>query len=194
MVSDIQTDRDMLLDVARSILETQGPGGLNVRSIAKSAGVSTMAIYSRFGGKDGVVDALYAEGFSLLAGAQEAALGGAAASAGDRVLTMCLVYRDIALAHRGHYQIMTTPPSGFQPSGGGRTAARRTFDLLTEAVAACRGMRKKDARDFAYGLFGLCHGIVSLEILGFAELTPNPSVAYKAAVKRAIAELDGGKA
>ena len=37
-----------------------------MRRIAAAAGCSTMGLYSRFGGKDGVVDELYAEGFERL--------------------------------------------------------------------------------------------------------------------------------
>ena len=55
--------RATLLDAARTLLEADGPAALTVRRIAAEAGMSTMNVYSRFGGKDGVVDELYCEGF-----------------------------------------------------------------------------------------------------------------------------------
>jgi AcrR family transcriptional regulator len=58
--------RANLLDVARTLLETEGPEALTVRRIAATAQLSTMNVYSRFGGKDGIIDELYSEGFHRL--------------------------------------------------------------------------------------------------------------------------------
>ena len=55
-----------LLKSASDLLAAEGPGALTVRRIANEAGVSTMNVYSRFGGKDGVVEHLFVEGFRLL--------------------------------------------------------------------------------------------------------------------------------
>lgn len=65
--------RALLLSAASTLLADEGPEALTVRRIAATAGVSTMGVYSRFGGKDGVVDALFREGFDgLLAAMLEA--------------------------------------------------------------------------------------------------------------------------
>ncbi len=55
-----------LLKAAGDLLAAEGPGALTVRRIANAAGVSTMNVYSRFGGKDGVVEHLFVEGFTRL--------------------------------------------------------------------------------------------------------------------------------
>ena len=55
-----------LLTAAHDLLASDGPTALTVRRIAGAAGVSTMNVYSRFGGKDGVLDELFAEGFRRL--------------------------------------------------------------------------------------------------------------------------------
>ncbi|MGZ4674264.1 MAG: TetR/AcrR family transcriptional regulator, partial [Ilumatobacteraceae bacterium] len=55
-----------LLKAASDLLATEGPAALTVRRIATAAGVSTMNVYSRFGGKDGVVEHLFVEGFHRL--------------------------------------------------------------------------------------------------------------------------------
>ena len=55
-----------LLDAAHDLLAAEGSTGLTVRRIAAAAGVSTMNVYSRFGGKDGVVDELFIDGFRQL--------------------------------------------------------------------------------------------------------------------------------
>ena len=58
--------REALLAAAHDLLATEGPAALTVRRIAAAAGVSTMNVYSRFGGKDGVLDELFIHGFQRM--------------------------------------------------------------------------------------------------------------------------------
>src|SRR5688500_17526276 len=60
-----------LLKAASDVLAAEGATALTVRRIAAEAGVSTMNVYSRFGGKDGIVEHLFIEGFSRLRDAQD---------------------------------------------------------------------------------------------------------------------------
>ncbi len=62
-----------ILEAASKLLSEEGAGALTVRRIATEAGCSTMGLYSRFGGKDGVVDQLYVQGFDQLCDAMSAA-------------------------------------------------------------------------------------------------------------------------
>ena len=61
-----------LLAAAHRLLAEDGPEALTVRRIAGEAGMSTMNVYSRFGGKDGVIDELYADGYRRLVAAIDA--------------------------------------------------------------------------------------------------------------------------
>ena len=54
------------------VLAGSGPDALTVRRIATEASMSTMNVYSRFGGKDGVIDELYSDGFRRLVTAIDA--------------------------------------------------------------------------------------------------------------------------
>ena len=58
--------RQALLAAAHDLLGHEGPAALTVRRIAAAAGMSTMNVYSRFGGKDGVLDELFVDGFRRL--------------------------------------------------------------------------------------------------------------------------------
>ncbi len=66
----MQTDQDetsrALLEAAHRLLTDHGSEALTVRRIATEAGMSTMNVYSRFGGKDGVIDELFIDGFARL--------------------------------------------------------------------------------------------------------------------------------
>ena len=59
--------REKILDAASALFLKGGTNALSVRAIAKGAGMSTIGIYSHFKGKQGISDALYIEGFELVA-------------------------------------------------------------------------------------------------------------------------------
>src|SRR5690349_20457207 len=101
---DIDDASRAILDAARELLATEGPGSLTVRRIAAQAGGSTMNVYSRFGGKDGVLDALFREGFTLLRETMSRTRS-TADPIGD--LRRCAIaYRRFALEHRTSYVLM----------------------------------------------------------------------------------------
>lgn len=63
---DADTERG-LLAAAESLLAEGGAEALSVRRVADAAGTTPRAVYSRFGGKDGLLGALFGEAFAVLA-------------------------------------------------------------------------------------------------------------------------------
>src|SRR6476646_9001816 len=59
--------RVALLDAAGELLHAEGPHALSTRRLADLVGTSTQSIYTLFGGKQGVLRAVYREGFDRLA-------------------------------------------------------------------------------------------------------------------------------
>src|SRR5437899_9902296 len=55
-----------LLDAAGELLLTEGADGITTRRLAAMAGTTTQAIYTEFGGKEGIARAMYREGFARL--------------------------------------------------------------------------------------------------------------------------------
>ena len=93
-----------ILQAASELLSKEGASALSVRRIAAAAGCSTMGLYSRFGGKDGVIDELYAEGFERLVDGMKANVPTDDPVADLRRVAVC--YRDTALANATHYMVM----------------------------------------------------------------------------------------
>jgi AcrR family transcriptional regulator len=62
---DQSTERD-LLAAAEALLAEGGAEALSVRRVAEAAGTTARAIYSVFGGKEGLLRALYREAFHAL--------------------------------------------------------------------------------------------------------------------------------
>ncbi len=173
-----------LLDAARGIFEREGVKGISVRRVADSAGCTTMAVYSRFNGKDGILGALFDEGFDKLARAQQAVKPSLQNAA--RVLALCRAYRAVAHAHPHHYALMLGHFSGeLTPSTASQAKALATLDCLADAVAAMSGMRGKTrvaCMTVAHQLFAFCHGWVSLEHMQFFATSKHSSSAFDRAI------------
>ena len=58
--------RQKILEAASTLFLKGGTHALSVRAIAEGASMSTIGIYSHFKGKQGILDALYIEGFTLV--------------------------------------------------------------------------------------------------------------------------------
>src|SRR3954467_11280742 len=144
-----------ILEAASELLSTEGASALSVRRIAAAAGCSTMGLYSRFGGKDGVGDELYAEGFERLVDAMKAEQPTDDPLADLRRGAGC--YRDTALANAPHYLVMfggaasapppapPTPPHYWGVLGGGVPGLERSAASHELAHAAFNGLVGKVA-------------------------------------------------
>ena len=125
--------RATLLDAARTLLEADGPAALTVRRIAAEAGMSTMNVYSRFGGKDGVVDELYCEGFHRLR--EYVAKHAKSDDPVENFRAPGVAYRDFALENRTFYSVMFFRPiPGYVPSPAARRVALDGFDELVARI------------------------------------------------------------
>jgi AcrR family transcriptional regulator len=159
--------RRALLDAAHEVLAREGPAALTVRRIANEAGMSTMNVYSRFGGKDGVVDELYADGFRRLLAAMEEVEP--TDDAIDDLLRCGRSYRRFALANPTYYAVMFQQVIDFEPSPASRETALHTLMALGDRVRRAMdagGVVEADPFEIAACMWAACHGAVSLELGG----------------------------
>ena len=160
--------RRAVLDAATRLLVEHGLAGLSLRRVATEVGCSTTVIYTLFGGKDGLVDALWLEGFDRLFRAESDAL--AIADPLERLGALGRAYRRHALDNSDYYQVMfggAVP--GFRPSDPSLGRSRRTFQVLVDAVRDCMDagvFRQEDPHLVATVLWATVHGAVSLELAG----------------------------
>ncbi len=155
-----------LLDAAGHILAEEGAGALTVRRIASDAGMSTMNVYSRFGGKHGVVEHLFLQGFALLAHS----MGEVPVSA-DPVadLRECgLAYRRFALEHSTLYAVMFEKAvPDWEPSWAALESGLATLQHLADRILRCMQagrFRTAEPLHVAGIVWSTCHGAVSLEL------------------------------
>ena len=177
-VSD-ETMRDRVLRVAHELLDTAGPDALSLRKIADLAGTSTQAVYTQFGGKPGLADAMYRAGYQRLA--HELSALPEIADPIERMRALALTYRSVALANPEHYKLMTGRPiPEYDPPRDSLQFAASTMEPLVNAIrAACEsGVLDGDPRTVAMRLWAAGHGRVSLELHGLVEVDDDEANEY----------------
>ncbi len=185
-----------LLAAAEKVLVRDGPGALTVRAVAAEAGIALGGVYSRLGGKDGLVDALLIRGFGRLTATLEAARG---PDPLDRVRDCGRRYREFGLANPHFYAIMfegaipreraAEPPEVTEQA----TAAFTALVRIVEFAAAAAAITAPEPTEVAQQLWNAVHGAVALELKGMT-LTPDPAATYEAYLEtliRGLATLPG---
>ncbi len=157
--------REALLAAAHDLLATEGPGALTVRRIAAAAGMSTMNVYSRFGGKDGVLDELFIDGFRRMA--EEMSDSPTTDDPVADLVACGQAYRAFARRNPTYYSLMfDRAVPEFEPS---ERAVETAVDGLGRVIARVQRamdagkVRKGDPFEVASALWACDHGLASLE-------------------------------
>ena len=151
---------------ALDLIGEEGPEGLTVRALARRADVAPMSIYNHFDGKNGVLDAIIIDGFTILASFAATDL----VDPRENLVAGARAYRDFALDYRAHYTVMFLHQFvGYTPSPDTMYVAAKGFEILSGQVLKCqeRGIfAGRNYSDVAQQLWAAVHGYVALEILG----------------------------
>jgi AcrR family transcriptional regulator len=182
---------DRLLERAAEIVSSKGVAALSLRSLAKQAATSTTAVYSLFGGKPGLLAALYKKVFARLWQAQREV--GTSDDPLEDLVRLGLAYRQVAIADPHGYNIMFGDE--VRPADLDHETVKlgaRTFDPLLNAVerAVAMGRFPSDppAASIATALWGNVHGLVSLELGQFMPpQAGDPARVFEAAVRAGVA-------
>jgi AcrR family transcriptional regulator len=142
------TRQEEILDVAESLLESEGPAALTMRRVAQEMGIRAPSLYKHVSGKD-----------DIEAGLQERALRmmtSALTPAGSDLLAIVAAYRKWAMAHPGLYELATRRP-----------LRRDVIPASVEADAAAPVLAAAGGEEHrARALWALAHGLVDLEMAG----------------------------
>ena len=161
--------RTRLLEAASVALADAGAEGVSLRAVAAAAGTTTAAVYTLFGGREALLDAVVAEGFARFGRVLDAVEP--TDDAARDLFRLGLAYREYALAEPHFYRAMFGRPA----AAGHDALAEPTFRRLEAATArVVEGEQGKEGLDGAQGaaharaleLWALVHGLVSLELGG----------------------------
>jgi len=139
-----------ILEAARKLLESEGPGALRMRKVAERIGIRAPSLYKHFSSKQALEAALISQGFDQQAALFEAAL----ADSPQPIVAMAGAYRDFARRHPHLYRLMydtSLDRSLLAPGSEDRAAAP-----VIEAMGG--------DRDLARAAFAFAHGMTILEL------------------------------
>jgi AcrR family transcriptional regulator len=160
-----------ILAAAIAIIRDEGAGALRVRRIAELSGRSTKGVYTHFGGKNGLVDAICIDGFTRM---RQHIVERIRTDTGlARLRSAGAAYRSWALANPTQYQVMfARAVPEYEYSDHTRAVGAEAFDVLVAATAAASSLgeiRIDDPYKAAAWLWAAIHGHVMLEL---AQLMP----------------------
>jgi len=193
--------RQGMLEAATRLLAEEGPSALTVRRLADAVNCSTTLLYSLFGGKEGLANELYLEGFARLKAAFAVAAAQAAKKKADKgaaeglapLLLHARVYHDYAKRNPGYYMVMFGDAiAGFVPPVASRNQAWESLAVLIETFDACMkngALPASDPTAAARLLWAAMHGAVSLELKGYYLKTERANELFDAAVNAVLRAL-----
>jgi Transcriptional regulator len=158
-----------LLDRARATLSAGGLAGLSLRTLAVDCGTSTTAVYSLFGGKPGLLTALFDDAFRRL-GEHLAAVARSEDTLDDLV-RLGLAYRRSALADPHVFDMMFGGGTVLPAAAEARTVTGTALGPLREFVERAvedKALRPDlDPTAASLTLWATVHGWVALQLRGF---------------------------
>jgi AcrR family transcriptional regulator len=165
-VHDERTERE-LLAAAEGLLAAGGVQALSLRQLAEAAGSTTRAVYSVFGGKEGLLRALFRQAFLALADDLDA-LPLSDDPAADLVAAGVPGFRGWARSHPDLFRLVfeaSAPPVEAPDPDAGVQAFARLLARIRRCVEA--GLLPA-GREIEIGLsfHALCEGLGSLEARG----------------------------
>jgi AcrR family transcriptional regulator len=194
--------REGMLDAATRLLTEEGPAALTVRKVAEAVNCSTTLLYSLFGGKDGLSNALYLEGFARLKREFAAISPQPTAAAGNlglqRVQALAGIYHRYAKQNPSYYMVMFGDAmAGFVPPLESRKQAWESLAVLIDAFEECMqagALPRSNPTDAARLLWAAMHGAISLELKGYYLKTERADELFNAAVQAVLRSLQVGPA
>lgn len=150
--------RTQLVERAAAMLRAREP--LTLRSLVNGTGVSTMAVYTHFGGMDGLWKALRQEGFTRLAARFE---GFSPTDDAIRDLTSCVVgYLANALDHPDLYRVMFDASVELEDLSAADATLEELVGCARRAQRQGRFHDDVDPAGLATETWVVAHGLASL--------------------------------
>jgi AcrR family transcriptional regulator len=150
--------RQTLIDEGLRAIAEAGPAQVSLRDLARRAGVSHAAPTHHFGDKAGLLTAIAADGYRLLADQL-----GAVWEERHDFLEVGVAYVRFAVEHRAHFEVMYRPEL-LRVDDPDLVAARARSAAMLYGPAA--GVTDRSAVDAGVAAWSLVHGLATLWLHG----------------------------
>jgi AcrR family transcriptional regulator len=146
--------RRAVLAAAVDAITEHGPAGVSLRDLARRVGVSHAGPVHHFKDKAGLLTALAAEGFALLADALTTTRAQT-----DSFVELGVSYVRFAVRHRAHFEVMFRPDLHHADDPALAEARARAGAVLAGGVEA---LRADDPRTAGVAAWSIVHGFATL--------------------------------
>ena len=189
--------RNALVASGLEVLAEQGAEALNLREVARRAGVSHAAPYRHFADKTALIEAIAEDGFHQLWAAIEKVSSKHAKDAPHKLLALGLGYVRFAIDHPDHFRVMFTSARDPHANPSLYAASKTGFGVLVETLRAGQvsgELAKGDPVEQAKTLWATMHGLAVLlidnQIMPYADMTSVKNVDML--VRRTIEQVLAG--
>ncbi|MFB0627108.1 TetR/AcrR family transcriptional regulator [Streptomyces sp. AB3(2024)] len=175
--------KERLVECATEMLATRPRESLTVRAVAAAAEASTTAVYSLFGGKDGLVAAVRDRAVAGLF-RDLSAVQTSADPLAD-LYALAVAYRRWGREHRHLYTVLFGGVQSFDPSGdvGASDPIRPLIAAIDRALAA--SVLVGEATSIALSIWATLHGLVTLELAGALDAVTSEA-AFRSAIQATL--------
>ncbi|WP_446221454.1 TetR/AcrR family transcriptional regulator [Nocardia sp. IBHARD005] len=151
-----EATRNEIVEAAWEVAREHGLAQLTLREVADRIGMRAPSLYSHFGSKNAIYDAMFGQAWGECEQVSIDALDAAPTDPRGLVRTMALTYFDFAVADLVRYQLMNqrTIP-GFEPSPEAYAAAVRALDKVIATLASIGVTDRGDVEIWIAVLSGL---------------------------------------
>lgn len=159
--------RERLLDGALQLVTDGGPTALTTRAVAASADSSISAVHELFGGKPGLIRAMFVDGFDRLS--QDLLALPENDDPIEGVMELAAAFRRFAMQHRQLFEVMFSRPfAEFSPQPGDLDAADIIHRIIVQRVGASLGPHTSRAfrKDAALAMAAVMRGLADMELAG----------------------------
>jgi AcrR family transcriptional regulator len=154
--------RTALIERAAELLARREP--VTLRGLAQAVGVSTMAVYTHFGGMPGLWRAVRQEGFTRLT--QRLATVGQTEDPVRDLAALGAAYVTNALSHPHLYRVMFDAVTDLEDPDAAAAPFRRLVDAAQRARQLGRSSVGADPESVATSLWAAGHGVTTLVLSG----------------------------
>ncbi|CAM5660870.1 TetR/AcrR family transcriptional regulator [Streptomyces aurantiogriseus] len=161
--------KERLVECATEMLATRPRESVTVRAVAAAAEASTTAVYSLFGGKDGLIGAVRDRAVASLF--QDLSAVQTSADPLADLYALAVAYRRWGCGHSHLYTVLFGGVQSFDPSGevGASDPIRPLLAAIDRALTA--SVFTGDATSIALSIWATLHGLVTLELAGALDAT-----------------------
>lgn len=169
-----------IIETSMEILRREGNEGLSLRAIARESETSTQMIYTIFGGKDSLVEAIYEEGSRRLVERFESVPEDQPSLV--RLYEMGQEYRSYALENQALYEAL------YSSTISEEEIVKKTevFTIFRDAIEDCfeDGLLTHANPDvITESFWAAAHGSIGLELSGYYENEENARRAYDEVIR-----------